>query len=884
MNIFFLFSMFFIFNNLYGQVDEMQRESDTFFFSKDSVLVPLDSLRTAGDTLLMAQDSLALDTLLSVSSKKLSPNAIEASVKYISQDSIIINLINKKIFLFTDAKTYYEDIELTAGFMEFGFVNSELYASGVADSCGHIHEPPVFKQADSEFCSQEIIYNFKTKKGKVTKVITNEGEGYIHGHYVKYVEDKTSYIKGGQYTTCNLEHPHFQIRFNKGKVIQDEKIVTGPAYLSFGNIPSPLALPFTYVPIQKERSSGIVLPHFGSSGNRGFYFQDFGYYFGINDNFDLQLSGDIYTRGSWAAKAKANYVFRYKCNGTVELTFSQTFEGEIPPRNHKEDYRVYWKHNQDSKSHPTTRFNAHVNVISQTFNNNNLSSTSDYLSNQFNSSVNFSSNIKGVFNFDAAVTYSQNTSRKDVNLTLPSLNMSVVQFYPFRKKFKAGKLKWYDNISLRWESQMTNQINTIDSLFFKPETWQKTQIGIKHRIPLQIPIKMGKFNWNTNVSLDEKWYLQRQEQEFGIIMLNDTTPRKQVNYVFQRGFWALHDLNLSTSLTTKIYATYYRKKGVAAIRHVMTPDLNFTFRPNLSNNTYGTYFNTLTGEKEEYSYFEGAMYGGALPRMQAITSFTLNNNIELKVRSKKDTITGTRKISIFDNLAISCGYDFAADSLNWRPLSISGRTSLFSFLDITFGLAFDPYIINKNGRRVHQTEAKVNHRAMRLSESNLNIGLNWRLNRDFFKGKKKNENTVNDAVGLFPDHTQGISTMRPDFNNPWNITLNYSFYYNVFDNLAFYILGANKQYDSKITQTVNIAADVSITRKWKIDVRTGYSIQEKKITFTEINIYRDLHCWEMKLGWVPFGDRRGWNFKINVKASVLQDLKYEMRRDFWDNY
>jgi len=890
--------MFFIFNDLYCQSDILPRENDTIMLPSDSLLLLSDSIFLAtdsfisvNDTLVMATDSVSLDTLKNVSTKKMSPNAIESSVKYISQDSIIINLKSRKILLFEDAKAYYEDIELSSGFMEFGFVNSELYASGVADSCGHIHGPPIFKQGSSEFCSQEILYNFKTKKGKVTKVITIEGEGYIHGYYVKHVDDKTSYIKGGQYTTCNLEHPHFQLRFNKGKVIQDDKIITGPAYLSFGNIPSPIAIPFGYFPLQKERSSGIQIPRIGQSMARGFAFENFGYYFGISDNFDLLLAGDITTRGSWAAKAEANYVFRYKCTGALELGYALNNFGERHTVTWQQipGYRVYWKHNQDPKSHPTTRFNAHVNVLSSTYNRYNPSSTADYLSNQFNSSLNLSTNIRSIFFFDGVISYQQNTFRKDIDITLPSLNMSVNQLYPFRKKFKAGKLKWYDNISLKWSSQMSNQINTIDTLFFKPQTWKELQSGIQHTIPLNIPIKAGKaFNWNTNATFVEKWYLQRTHQTFSTIMVNDTTEERQINYAFQRGFYALHDLNLSTSLTTKIYATYAYTKGIFIARHVMSPDLSFTFQPNLSGNMYGTYYDSILGEEVEYSYFSRAQYGVVASKMRAITRFTLNNNLELKVKSKKDTITGTRKITIFDNVSISSGYDFAADSLNWQPLTITGRTSLFSFLDINFRLGFDPYIINDQGKRVHQTEAKVNKRAMRFSGSDLNIGVNWRINQDFFKGKKKDEKQAAEPPQLTepasPENSFGTPNIRPDFRNPWNITINYTFAYNVFDNFRYYKNEADNKYDNTITQTINISADVNITRKWKLEVRSGYDIQNNDITFTEINIYRDLHCWEMKFGWVPFGNRKQWNFQINVKASVLSALKYDMKRDFRDNY
>ena len=414
------FCLFFVCNLSFGQADSVAIFNDATFSVTDTV-TPIS----------LPLDSLSVDSVLQ--KKRLSPDALQSSIKYISQDSMIINMNNKKIILFEDAKAYYDDIELNAAFMEYNLTTNELYASGIADSCGHIHGPPVFKQGAEEYCSQEIRYNFNSKKGKVTKVITNEGDGYIHGHYVKHVDDKVSYIKGGQYTTCNLQHPHFQIRFNKAKVIQDDKIVTGPAYISFGNIPTPIAVPFTYFPIQKERASGIVIPTYGEGAIRGFYFENFGYYFGINNNFDLILLADITTRGSWAVKTKANYVFRYKCNGVIELSFAQNFLGErnTPSRERFDDFKMRWTHNQDPKAHPTTRFSAHVDIVTTNYNKYNPSTTADYLSNQFTSSLNFSTNAKNVFYLDAAVYYSQNTKTKDVGISLPAVNMSVCQFYPF---------------------------------------------------------------------------------------------------------------------------------------------------------------------------------------------------------------------------------------------------------------------------------------------------------------------------------------------------------------------------------------------------------------------------------------------------------------------
>lgn len=826
----------------------------------------------------------------SKNSIRISPNALNEVVLYQCKDSIRFLIDHKKAILYTDGKTFYGDMELDADYTEISFDNNELFASGIADSVGFVTGNPVFKQGASQYRAQEIKFNFTTQKGKITNVITSEGEGYIHGKQVKKVSDSVSYIAHGQYTTCDLDHPHFQIKFTKAKVIQNSKIIMGPAYLSFGDIPTFLALPFGYFPLEKTRASGILMPTFGQSSVRGFFFENFGYYFGISDNFDLALQGDITTRGNWAAKVKSNYVFRYKCQGSLFLGFSQNFMGErhTPEFSVVNGYKIYWDHKQDAKSHPVHRFSAHVDIVSSAYNKHNLTSASDYLKSQYTSSVNFSTNAKGIFFYDMVLSYSQNTQTNRIDFALPTMNMSVNQFYPFRKKNRVGPLKWYHNISMKWNSQFSNQLGASDSTFFEPETWRNLQLGMKHNIPITIPIKIAKLiNWNTNINFTEKWYLQATERTFEI----DTFGNPFVQEHFKRGFYAIHDLGLTSALTTKIYVLWSYKKGaLKAIRHVISPNLNFTYRPNLSGKTYGQYFNAITGQEVQYSYFANSIYGGATAaRQQAIANLSIGNNIEIKVRSRKDTITGTKKIALFDNLTFSTGYDFAADSLNWQYFNISGRTSLLNFLDITFQLSFDPYILDELGNRVNQTEWKVNKRFWRLSNSNLTIGVNWRLNRDFFKGKQKGEEKpstiAEQSQSAITENALGMPNIKTDFENPWNLVINYSFSYMANDN-RFYYMGYpdNRKYDHQFVHTLNLSGDLNITKKWKVGFTTGYDFVNKSFSYTSLDFYRDLHCWEMRFNWIPFGYRKGWSFTLNVKASVLSDLKIPLKRDYRDNY
>ena len=856
---------------------------------------PADSLRNGNDTI--PSDS---SQKVTAKGKQLSKGAIEKLVTYDAKDSIVVDINNRMAYLFGDAVVYYEDLELHADFIQLGFASQELYACGVADSAGNMHGFPVFKQGETFFRAHELKYNFQTTKGIITQVITEEGEGYIHGEKVKKLDDNTSFIRHGKYTTCELDHPHFEIAFTKAKVMPNDKIVTGPAYLSFGGVPTFFALPFGYFPIKKGRRSGIIMPTFGETNNRGFYLENFGYYFGISDNVDLVLAGDIYTNGSWAAKVRSNYVVRYKCTGMVNLSFAQNFFGEryTPTRYHTNDFKLYWDHKQDAKSHPTTRFSAHVDIVSMTYNKYNSSSVYDYLSNQYTSKLNLSTSAKGVFFADITASYTQNTKTGQVDFLLPELSMSVNQFYPFRKKNKTSALKWWDNISLKWSSQFVNKIATQDSLVLRAETWEKMQLGMQHFIPLTIPIKIAKrINWNTTVTLTEKWYLQSEEQQF-VTDTTDDVVIGHVNNVFRRNFYALHDLNISTGLTTKVYFMYqFKKGGLLALRHVMSPDVSFSYIPNLSGKTFGEYFNTVTGQWVQYSYFANSIFGGVSNRTAAIARISISNNIEMKVRSRKDTITGTKKIVLLENLTLSESYDFAADSMNWSLFTISGRTTLFKQLYITFSIGFDPYCYNEQGVRINRTELKENKRLLRLSSTDINIGLNWTLNKEFFKGKKekKPQQPLEPSQELFTENTLGMPNHRPDFNNPWSLTLNYTFAYTSRDNPYFYMSlnnlaindilmsQAERAHTGRIVQTLNVIGEFNITKKWKIGFTTGYDFTNKALSYTSLDIYRDLHCWEMRFNWIPFGARRGWSFTLNVKASVLQDLKLPLKHDFREN-
>ena len=803
----------------------------------------------------------------SQSPKVISENAITSVVDYSARDSVVNDLQRRITILFGDAMVRYEDMELRADYIEIDFEHNELYACGVADTNGNMYGYPVFSQGSENYYAHEIKYNFTTKKGKITHVITTQDDGFIHGEQVKKMGDNVAYIKDGKYTTCELDHPHFEIAFSKAKVIQHDKILIGPAYLSFTGVPTPLALPFGFFPLDAQHKSGLVMPSFGQSGTQGFYLNDLGFYFAINDNIDLLLSADIYTRGSWAIKAKSNYVFRYLCSGNLELAYARTLTGDrIDTANFKKsnNYKIYWDHKQDNKSHPRTRFTAHIDVQSSNYAKSVMTPAEDYLSNQFTSTVSLSTSAADFFFLDATVSYSQNTSTHTVNLKLPNINMSVAQFYPFRKKNKAGKLKWYDNIALKWTSQLIGQVNTMDTLFFQPITWQHFETGMMHTIPLTIPIKIAKtINWNTSITLTEKWYLQHYTRHLEWDTAVSETPVLVQD--FNRKFGAVHDLNISSNLTTKVYVMYvFKKGGLNAIRHIITPTLNFTFQPKLNGRNTGQYVNPMTGEIVEYDYYDNSIFGNGVNRMSARAQISFGNNLEIKVRSRKDTITGLKKVPLIDNFNISMYYDFAADSMRWSTLTMSGRSTLFKQLYLTYSFIFDPYSINEEGRRVNVTEWDANHRLLRFSSGTYSVSINYRIDQNTFKSKD-------------PE--------RQKNRLPWSLTFNYSFTYGINDNLDYYRMiywGQDlKPYKNNMVHTINVTGDINITKKWRVGFTTGYDFVQKALSYTSIDIYRDMHCWEMSFNWVPMGYRKGWKFTINVKSSALRDvLKLNLHNDF----
>lgn len=862
----------------YGQVNSDSLNNNISNISAENQVIP--DLLFSGDSLNLANDSTRLDSISSDSLIVVKKSTLESAVEYQAEDSIRFDLRYKKVFLYNKDNITYGSINLQGDYMEINFKNNQIYSRGVEDSTGTIIGNPIFKESDDEFSSDEIKYNFDTKKGLITGVKTEESGGFLHGEKIKKMADNTAYIEGGRFTTCELDHPHYAFRFRKSKVIPGDKIITGPAYFEIGNVPTPLMVPFGLFPNQSGKQSGIIIPSYGESAKQGFYFMDGGYYWAISDYVDLTFLGSIYTRGSWALNTQSKYKKRYKYSGNLDLKYAINILGSegSPDYNKSKDFKIFWTHTQDPKARPKSKFSANVNIRSSSFNQYELgNSFNDRLSNTFQSSVNYSTKFGEAWNLNVNIGHSQNTQNKTIQLKLPEISFSGPQYYPFRKKERIGSLKWYENISIKYSMVAKNQVNVADSIIFTPGWEQYFQNGMKHTIPISSSVKVLKYlNWTNSVTFSSRWYSQyynKYWQDEIPIGLDSIIAAHEVTDTIH-GFVTANDFNVSSSFSTKVYGMFLFGKNfpVNAIRHVITPTVSFSYRPDFSEPQWGyykSYSKADTLDDIQYSIFDGAIYGSPGSGKQGALNFSLSNNFEMKIRDRSDTLTGTKKVVLIDNLSFSTSYNMAKDSLRWAPLLVSGRTKLFKNLDIKYASAWDPYILDSTGKRnLNQYEWNVNRRLFRMNDMSWTASLNLTLSNSTFK-KKTDEK---DEDSKDKKETVKAGTI------PWSITFTYSLRYGMQHNYAYYVLVK----DESIVQTLGFTANMQLTPNWKVNLRSGYDFEDKKLSYTQIQINRDLHCWEMGFSWIPFGNWKSWNFNINIKSSMFKDLKVEKKKSHLD--
>ncbi len=891
-------------------VDEVEEKQDAVSVSTPYVATPYvgDTIKTDTeeeivvdtvknvDTVPQVHDDLAVDTVAKnedVPSERkkaaVKESFIDDKIERSCNDSTVQDFRNNKIYYYGDAKVVYEDITIEAACIEFDFDKRTVFAKGLLDSTGKVYGSPIFLEGDKRYLSESMTFNFETKKGIITKVFTEDAMGYIHGSRIKKMEDNSINIKSGSFTTCsNQEHPHFEFYFGKAKVIPDDKIVTGPAYFRLMETPLPIGVPFGIFPNSKGQRNGILVPTWGESANRGFYFENGGFYWGINEYLDFQLVGDIYTRGSWAVKPTLRYNKRYAYNGSFSGSYAVNKIGSKGSTDYNEstDFKVRWVHKQDPKARPKSSFSADVYIVSSNYNKYNAISSNEYLSNTFQSSIAYQTRIGDLFNFTANASHSQNTLTRVMTVTLPEVTLTMNRVYPFKNIGNQAKKRWYKDMYISYTANAKNYMSMADSLYFQPGWLDNLQNGMQHRVPISMPVKLFKYiTWTTSVNLLDRMYFRYFEKQWvedptmaaGGYLKTDTI--NQFRNVFS--------FDVSSSMTTKLYGMLTFKKGpIRAIRHVFTPSIGVSYNPDFSKdfcNYYDTYYDA-NGIEQLYSMFQGNIYGTPPSGESGRINYSFGNNLEIKVPSKKDTITGMKKVKVIEDLTFSGSYDIAKDSLNFSYLSVNGRTTLFKNLSVRYSSIWDPYILDSLGKKqLNQFEWDVNKRLFRNNSVAWNFSINYSLNNDTFKNKGKKTTPRRYESSLASEEEMNDIRSNPenyvDWSTQWALSLSYNL--TLSNNLSYinYIL----QDDRKVIQTLGVNGNINLTPNWKVSVQTGWDFELKKLSYTSLTIYRDLHCWEMRFNWIPLGTYKSWNFTINVKASALQDLKLTKKKDYRDN-
>ena len=851
---------------------------------KKEVVVPQKHNATPIDTIAKKED---------VPSEQKKPatkeSFIDDKIERSCNDSTVQDFKNNKVYYYGDAKVVYEDITIEAAFIEFDFDKRTVFAKGLLDSIGKLYGSPIFLEGDKKYLSESMTFNFETKKGVITKVFTEDAMGYIHGSKIKKMEDNSINIKSGSFTTCsNQEHPHFEFYFGKAKVIPDDKIVTGPAYFRLMETPLPIGVPFGIFPNSKGQRNGILVPTWGESANRGFYFENGGFYWGINEYLDFQLVGDIYTRGSWALKPTLRYNKRYAYNGSFSGSYAVNKIGSKGSADYNEstDFKVRWVHKQDPKARPKSSFSADVYIVSSNYNKYNAISSNEYLSNTFQSSIAYQTRIGSLFNFTANASHSQNTLTRVMTVTLPEVTLTMNRVYPFKNIGNSAKKRWYKDMYISYTANAKNYMSMADSLYFRPGWLDNLQNGMQHRVPISMPVKLFKYvTWTTSVNLLDRMYFRYFEKQWvedpsmaaGGYLKTDTI--NQFRNVFS--------FDVSSSMTTKLYGMLAFKKGpIRAIRHVFTPSIGVSYNPDFSKdfwNYYDTYYDA-NGIEQLYSMFQGNIYGTPPSSESGRINYSFGNNLEIKVPSKKDTITGLKKVKVIEDLTFSGSYDIAKDSLNFSYLSVNGRTTLFKNLSVRYSSIWDPYILDSLGKKqLNQFEWDVNKRLFRKNSVAWNFSINYSLNNDTFKNKGKKAAPKQYESSLASEEELNDIRSNPgnyvDWSTKWALSLSYNL--TLSNNLSYinYIL----KDDRKVIQTLGVNGNINLSPNWKVSVQSGWDFELKKLSYTSLTIYRDLHCWEMRFNWIPLGTYKSWNFTINVKASALQDLKLTKKKDYRDN-
>ena len=802
--------------------------------------------------------------------------------------------------------------------IEMNLDSSMVYAKFGLDSIGDEFGYPLFKEGEQQYESKTMRYNFKSKKGYITDVITQQGEGYVTAGRTKKMEGDVLNMVGGRYTTCDEhEHPHFYIQMTKAKVRPKKNIVTGPVYLVLEDVPLyPLGLPFCFFPFSSTYSSGIIMPTFGDESTRGFYLREGGYYFALSDYMDLAVLGEIYTKGSWGLSAKSQYKKRYKYSGNFNASYLVTKLGDkgLPDYSLSKDFKIQWTHTQDPKANPNLTFSASVNFATSSYDRNNTNSlyNGDINNNTTSSSVNITKRFpNSPFTISGTMNVNQVKRDSSISLTLPSLTVTMTKIFPFKRKKPIGKERWYEKIAMSYTGTFSNSITTKENQLLKSNLVKDWKNGAQHKIPVSATFQLFNYiNITPQFDYTERWYTSKITQEY------DPQQQRMVARDTTYNFYRVYDFSGSISASTTLYGFFkplpFLGNKVEMIRHRFEPSVSFSAAPDFASSRFGFYehyvYQDANGNDQEYIYspFSHNMYGVPGQGKQGNVSFQLNNNLEMKVRSDKDS-TGFKKISLIDKLSLGMSYNLAADSFQWSDLSASIRLKLSKSYTLNLSGMFDTYTYDENGQRLDIPRWKAGKGIGRLRSTSTSFS--YTFNNDTFKKLfgKKDEGTSGTGAsatgqegtdpGVGP--TDGEATgeeaagsrllgKKKDTgeydsdgylvgNIPWSLSFSYSL------SLGYGTFNREKrEYDYRLTNSLSFNGNIQPTKNWTFNFNATYDFDAKKISYMTCNISRNMHCWQMTASFVPVGPYKSYSFSVSVSSSLLKDLKYDKRSNYRD--
>lgn len=901
----------------------------TLTLSGDTVLTVL------GDTIFAVSGDTAFtvsgDTILLAGSGHIAPAdslpgkkaGLEAPVAYQATDSIIMTGTNWA-YLFGESDVKYQQIELQSENIEMNIDSSLVYATFGLDSVGEEFGYPLFIDGEQQYEAKTMRYNFKTKKGYITDVITQQGEGYVTAGRTKKMEGDVLNMVGGRYTTCDEhDHPHFYIQMTKAKVRPKKNIVTGPVYMVFEDVPLyPIGLPFCFFPFSDSYSSGIIMPTFGDESTRGFYLKDGGYYFALNDYMDLALTGEIYTKGSWGLTARSSYRKRYKYSGSFNASYLVTRLGDkgLADYSLSKDFKLTWTHSQDSKANPYRTFSASVNFATSSYDRNNVSSFytnssySDATQNTKSSSVSLTQSFpNSPFSLSATMNINQRSKDSTISLTLPDVTITMSRIYPFKRKNAIGKERWYEKISMSYSGYLRNSIDTKENLLFKSNLIKDWQNAMQHQIPVSASFTLFNYlNISPSFNYTERWYSSKVEKMYD--MQEEAVVNRDTTYGFYRVF------NYSTSVlaSTTLYGFFkplpiFGDK-IKMIRHRLEPSVTVSYTPDFGAAKYG-FWKTLQYEdqygnvqEQNYSPFEDGLFGTVSNGKSGTVSFQLDNNLEMKIKSDRDS-TGERKISLIDKLSLGMSYNMAADSFKWSDLSATLRLKLSKNYTLNLSGTFDTYTYGydeKTGtvRQLDIPRWKAGKGIGRLQQTGASFS--YTFNNDTFKkwfgkgGDTGESNGSDTSTGEEPpageneegeegkatgQRIRGAKKDQGEYDSfgyminsvPWSFSFSYSM------QLRYGEFNKRKlEYDYALTHSLSFNGNIQPTKNWRFNFNATYDFDTHKISYMTCNITRDLHCWQLTASFVPVGPYKSYSFSIAVSSSLLKDLKWRQSSSYRD--